>query len=731
MFETRGRSSSSPSSAAGATLHQLPPRISIKHRPKPVVEYNDFDDPIGPTYSPTRVPSPSSPKMFNDPYTKKSNTKTYVSILALILFITACAYASYQYTLPTVPPSKKSKNSGKVNPPSDAPQHLPTIEPLPDRPYRKLYTYKDEYIERIPGGGNRRREQSDIMDHNLDPALFWISGLFEEKILKRKSTCQITLPTRDTLLLQKGKSVVEFDPRAAKDPTLRCTQPMNRMWVHEKDQDHAFVTVRCANNAVYKSGNDSSPVNHARLFKEKRILVSEKQKNGIPLDMHHEVLQFDCTENDHEHFKEVRVRVGTNQTLLEECRKVHQDKEHPLNILHIVIEGASRASFMREMRNLVKKLENIEFGHKHRVFQFFRHATVEKLITKSKKRVSLSHPQRIWEMAKKRGHATMYATSHCPYVRTANKKIVKTRAYQHTKHVDHNLATLFCNMKDDTCLAGRNRHFYMFEYARDFMNKYSGVGRTGLLHFFQHEMGTGLDGLLTQFVDQMVTAHPHTVIILSGGGHGQLSGDYYHGSVLGQMEAKLPLLIMAVPEFVKGKYTKAWENMFANQQVITSPRDMIRTMETILEYPEVNHERKSLLTHEFAKERTCNEAGVSDRWCPCDFKPYGTSGVYDGTVYGKEAAQDISKRLANYDICEPVEYDSVKVYGSSDEVIAWISRAGHVYETVLKTRRSRLVSTPQQDEIKARNGETALCDKSVIKRKQDRDLCVCKELQRM
>jgi hypothetical protein len=697
------------------TTNHLPPRLSVKHRPKHRVEYDEFDSPIGPTYSPTRAPPPGSPKTFGEPK-KRSNYRTTVIIIVLALALVALSY----YYLVIRTRRKPRPDRKPTSPPPQRPKYGPSIGPA-TKPIqeKKLYQYRDEEIfARV--NANNRRSKPHVSERNVDPVEFWISGLFEEKILSRKSTCQVLLPKYDDLVIEKDGTEVEFDPRVAKNPTHRCESKQSRLWVHENE---GYVMGRCENDAIYRSGRDRPPVRGDKLFKSERTLINDKQKNGIPLEPNHEVMMFECKENDRLD-QDIRVRIATNNTLLDGARQYHDGKEHPLNVIHIVIEGASRANFMRQMRNLVRKIESFEYGGSHRVFQYFRYSTVGK----NKKQVPLSHPTHIWSMAKSHGHVTLYATSQCPYVQTDNQKLFKTSGYTHSKFVDHNLSTLFCNVKDDHCLAGKNRPHYVFDYARDYMKKYGGVGRTALLHFYEHEMGTVLDGLLSSFVDHVISEHPHTTIILSAGGYGQMNGEYFYSSLLGQLEAKLPLLITIVPEFLKQKYPKAWENMYHNQQMITTPNDLIRSIETIIEYPSVNDNRQTLFTHKIDSNRTCQDAGISDRWCMCDHRKYGAT-LFDGTKIAKEAAKEVSHRMHNYDMCEwPIYYDSVKVSGSSDDVIAWTASNGVVFETVIKTKKTRIVSELPEDNIKVRNNEVAMCNKSSVKRR-DRGICVCKDLK--
>ncbi|KAG2381418.1 hypothetical protein C9374_006407 [Naegleria lovaniensis] len=180
---------------------------------------------------------------------------------------------------------------------------------------------------------------------------------------------------------------------------------------------------------------------------------------------------------------------------------------HPINVLHVVLDGTSRANFMRELPRTVGVLEDIELDQKainfkkpskHRVFQYFRYNTVghtsrenmmamenglkmspsflknyfssvpdksyeeseparqKELLTKvlvgakeeDGARTLIEH--NIWNIAKRLGYVTMYSTSECPYVKISDKKYRKklmdtsSHLFNTWHRADHNLVSLAC-----------------------------------------------------------------------------------------------------------------------------------------------------------------------------------------------------------------------------------------------------------------------------------------------
>lgn len=89
--------------------------------------------------------------------------------------------------------------------------------------------------------------------------------------------------------------------------------------------------------------------------------------------------------------------------------------------------------------------------------------------------------------------------------------------------------------------------------------------------------------------------------------------------IQGKLEERLPLLTMAFPPWFKARYPKLAGNLRNNTDRLTSWFDLYATFRHMLSYPELPKDLKhgqSLLT-EIPTSRTCEEATVTDHWCPC------------------------------------------------------------------------------------------------------------------
>ncbi|KAL0477560.1 hypothetical protein AKO1_005506 [Acrasis kona] len=520
---------------------------------------------------------------------------------------------------------------------------------------------------------------------------------------------------------EDGTQIESFNTRPSPKLEEKCPFTSSRLWLQ---QDESKLKVRCESDALLRTKRDTYPVN---VKKSKKAIVHvkyDKDQNNVEYDTDHEILRLSCRKE-----VDVKVRVARNETRFNEANLLLSDKPHPINIMHIVIEGASRANFMRQMRHLIMTIQDLEYDihSQHRVFQMFRHSTINKSITKT----TLSHPKRLVKLAKKYGHVTMYATTQCPRVRSASGKLVPLPNYKHTKQVDHSLSNLFCGTKK-TCMAGRNHAQYVVDYTRDFMNKYGGVGRTSLIHFDRHEMNTVLDAILSSLVKDITSDHPHTSIIISGGGTGQTTGEDYYSSSMGHAESKLPLLIAIMPQHLTSKYPDAWKHFYHNQQIVTSPRDVVNTMKSMIKFSfSSGRQEGSLFEESFKKDRTCAQAGVSDRWCPCNHGAFYKSErtLQEQLSIAQQSAAKADERLSAFrDICQPIQFASLKSFGDTDHVITWNSQKGQSYETNIRTNQVRLLDTHQNQTPQVRNGASLLCDKSKIPIK-DQELCTCINLK--
>ena len=116
----------------------------------------------------------------------------------------------------------------------------------------------------------------------------------------------------------------------------------------------------------------------------------------------------------------------------------------------------------------------------------------------------------------------------------------------------------------------------------------------------------------------------------------------------GQMEERLPFMSVFLPESFKStpKGQKAYRNLQANAEVLTTPFDIHATFEDILSLPDdldvvQSPEKRSLsLLRPIIESRSCEQAGIEPHWCTCLSWQAGNENV--STELAKAVVQTIN-----------------------------------------------------------------------------------------
>ncbi|XP_050306878.1 uncharacterized protein LOC126743706 isoform X4 [Anthonomus grandis grandis] len=115
----------------------------------------------------------------------------------------------------------------------------------------------------------------------------------------------------------------------------------------------------------------------------------------------------------------------------------------------------------------------------------------------------------------------------------------------------------------------------------------------------------------------------NTVLIFMSD-HGIRWGDI-RKTYQGQMEERLPFVIMKFPEWFKQTYPAAVGNFIKNTRRLTTPFDLHETLKQLLDVDQLLNVRKIMneksrgysLFDEIPKQRTCEDAEIVSHWCTC------------------------------------------------------------------------------------------------------------------
>lgn len=125
------------------------------------------------------------------------------------------------------------------------------------------------------------------------------------------------------------------------------------------------------------------------------------------------------------------------------------------------------------------------------------------------------------------------------------------------------------------------------------------------------------------------------------GDHGMRFGKV-RMTFIGQLEERLPMMFIYVPEWFKTKYSSLFNNLITNSRRLTTHFDMFSTLLHLINLKnERTHKYGISLFHEIPRERSCENAGVRPHWCTCNYHLSAT----DNSTTRKHLASVFIKHL--------------------------------------------------------------------------------------
>uniref|UniRef100_A0A7M5WIC9 Uncharacterized protein n=2 Tax=Clytia hemisphaerica TaxID=252671 RepID=A0A7M5WIC9_9CNID len=146
----------------------------------------------------------------------------------------------------------------------------------------------------------------------------------------------------------------------------------------------------------------------------------------------------------------------------------------------------------------------------------------------------------------------------------------------------------------------------------------------------------------------------NTILILFGD-HGARWGarGNFRNTKQGRLEEFNPFYSIILPPSFKRNYRELYDNIEANQHVLTSHFDVHWTLKHILSYPNVEEKRtagQSLFTKIDPKARTCKQSGVPQKYCFCMKTTRIDSNSTQAFKIAETVVSFINNKIEEYDI---------------------------------------------------------------------------------
>lgn len=186
------------------------------------------------------------------------------------------------------------------------------------------------------------------------------------------------------------------------------------------------------------------------------------------------------------------------------------------------------------------------------------------------------------------------------------------------------------------CLGAREAYTVLLGYVEKFVESMAVYRRPYFGFFWSSSLSHDLlnkprlgDALFETFITRLsVKGHLDNTIFIFLSDHGIRWGDI-RSTFQGRIEERLPFLHVYLPEWYKEKYPMAYSNLQRNRRRLTTPFDLHRTLEDLIdsqgptrESLGAKQENKTIrrdysLLETISDERSCENASISQHWCAC------------------------------------------------------------------------------------------------------------------
>lgn len=179
-------------------------------------------------------------------------------------------------------------------------------------------------------------------------------------------------------------------------------------------------------------------------------------------------------------------------------------------------------------------------------------------------------------------------------------------------------------VRDKYCQGSQAVHNISLEYLLSFYREYKDKRKFSLLamdlcHDDQSALGYAdedLKSFIKKFDEESFSTN--TLLIIFGDHGARFAAQ--RKTIQGKLEERLPFLSLTFPKWFKEKYPDLYINLIHNSKVLTTPFDVYATLRHILSYPSYPSgitTGQSLFNRIDKENRTCENAGVEEHWCPC------------------------------------------------------------------------------------------------------------------
>ncbi|XP_066584356.1 uncharacterized protein [Prorops nasuta] len=314
-----------------------------------------------------------------------------------------------------------------------------------------------------------------------------------------------------------------------------------------------------------------------------------------------------------------------------------------LNVLMFGFDSLSRNTFIRklpktysylkeELQTLILEGYNIVGDGTPQALIPILTGKIELELPETRKRMGLKahyvnvYPM-IWNDYKEKGYITGFMEDvHHIGTFTYRLKGFKEQPTDHYMRTYYLAASPYFRYSKKFCMGGTPRHMVMLNYIKHIFNVHKNqpkflFGFHGeLSHDSYNDIGVVDSDLYFWLKDLYAKGHLNNTVLILMSDHGHRFAEI-RNTLQGKQEERLPFFSFTFPPWFKKVYPEAHANFIFNTQRLTTPFDVHKTLESIINFKGPKNgnlnERGISLFDKIPLRRTCSDAFIEPHWCAC------------------------------------------------------------------------------------------------------------------
>ncbi|TMS37546.1 hypothetical protein L596_004455 [Steinernema carpocapsae] len=392
-------------------------------------------------------------------------------------------------------------------------------------------------------------------------------------------------------------------------------------------------------------------------------------------------------------WKGALMTIVPNKDRVEEQKKKKQpDNWSGMNVFFMGIDSLSQMAYRRVLPKTVDYFENVMKGVVLNGYNIVGDGTPQAFIPILTAGTELELPLTrkrfknanyvdvypfIWNNFSDAGYMTLYGEDAAA-IGTFTYRL-KGFKKQPTDHYTRTFFQKTEKMGYYKCFGSEPQHKSWLRYSKEFMERYRDLPRFSVMHhaILSHDdisQALIMDDDFTEMFKTMNEAgdFDNSIVILMAD-HGHRFAKLRE-TQQGQLEERLPFFGIFMPEKFResDKGKKAFENLKANADRLSSPFDIHATLMDVLHWPteeqlsapQNTSDRSLSLFRPIPESRSCDQAGIEPHWCTC---------LNWQDAFKDKEQQEISQKLARTvvqvinskteperSLCSPIHFSSLE-----------------------------------------------------------------------